>query len=467
MQMGGIHTARLTPAADAAEGAERLAAALEGGSTPEVAAHAFLRIEQPLGEGDPLMWLRQHPVLARIYWRGRHARLELAGVGVCVEHEGPPLEALDELLDQVAAGEGGARMRLFGTMRFDPARTPDDAWRPFGRARFHLPLLELRREPAGTTLAVHFKGGRAALESGVYDAQRRTAIRALRRLLPTPPELPPSGAPPVADDLAAWTRAVGGLLAEIETGSIEKAVLARAALRAAPGVDPLDLLARLREQQPDACQFLVQPSPVAAFLGTSPEHLYVRSGREVRTEALAGTRRRGAFPAEDALLAAALQRSEKDLREHAHVRRHLLDRLGPLCKDVEAARDPTLLSLATLHHLRTPIRGRLKEGVRDAALLTALHPTPAVCGSPTEAALHLLRQDEDFDRGLYAGPVGCFGLEESEVAVAIRSALVRRDWVQLFAGAGIVAGSDPQAEWQETIVKMGAVERLLGAADAS
>ncbi len=471
MAPGGTRTVRLDPCADAAQGALRLCAALETygpDRAAELAPHPFVRFEVPLESGDPLAWLRQHPVLLRVFWNGRASDLELAGVGVCVEHEGPPLEALDALVGAAASGDAENSIRIIGTIRFDPGRSPDATWAPFGRSRFHLPLLEMRRTAAGCVLACNLKAGMAALEGGNYDAQRRTALRALGGRIPMPPAMPGTPANMNSeDDEAAWTGRVADLLTRIADGGIEKAVLSRAVTHIPDvAVDPIDLFAGLRQQQPDTCQFLVQPSPACAFLGASPEFLYRRVGRHVLSEALAGTRRRGATPERDGALAGELLGSEKDRHEQELVRLHLLRHLEPHCGHLDAPAEPDLRSVPMMHHLLTTVEGTLHEGVHDAALLNALHPTPAVCGTPTVAALELLRECESFDRGLFAGPVGCFGRDESEVAVAIRSALVRGDSVQVYAGAGIVAGSDPQAEWQETALKMQAFERLLGASHA-
>jgi menaquinone-specific isochorismate synthase len=228
----------------------------------------------------------------------------------------------------------------------------------------------------------------------------------------------------------------------------------------------VDVLRLLRDAQPAAYPFLVQPTSDDAFLGASPERLYRRVGRLLETEALAGTRPRGRNDEADAALAADLLASPKDRAEHDLVRAHLERRLGPLTESLDCAAEPEIYRLAGLLHLRTPVHARLNPGLGDGALLEALHPTPAVCGTPTEAARLLIREAEPFDRGLYAGPVGCFGRETSEVAVALRCALLRGHWVQLFAGAGIVQGSDAEAEWQETVDKMRTIEQALGATDA-
>ncbi|MDA1196324.1 MAG: chorismate-binding protein, partial [Planctomycetota bacterium] len=163
----------------------------------------------------------------------------------------------------------------------------------------------------------------------------------------------------------------------------------------------------------------------------------------------------------DAARVRALAAAPKDLAEHSLVRDHVLAALGPLAEDIQAPDQPSVRSLASLHHLHTSVEASLRAGVDDADLLAALHPTPAVCGTPTAEARSFLRATEPFDRGLYAGPIGCFGVETSEVAVALRCALVQPTAVQVYAGAGIVAGSEAHAEWEETAEKMRVIEAAL------
>lgn len=459
---------RLEPCVDAGEGSKRLATALEGADArrgTELAASSFLRIEQPIEDGDPLAWLRRFGGIARFYWADRGGAFELAGAGTAASAEGRDVSVLASLLDQVATGEVASSIRVFGTSRFDLERTPDAEWTAFKRAWFNLPLLEQRREGDTHLLAVNLRVG-DAMQSGWYDVQRRTARKAL--LSGVPVLRSPVGTAPEGedDDPPAWSRRVAALLAGIARGDLEKAVLARRQSHV-HDADPIDILHRLRAAQPAAYPFLVQPTSDEAFLGASPERLYRRVGRSLETEALAGTRPRGEDPASDDAFAQALLASAKDRAEHDLVRQHLERRLAPLTETLRQAAEPELYRLAGLHHLRTPVDGRLKPGVGDADLMAALHPTPAVCGTPTEAALRLLREAEPFDRGLYAGPIGCFGRETTEVAVALRCALLRGHWVQLFAGAGIVEGSDADAEWQETVDKMRTIEQALGASDDS
>ena len=219
-------------------------------------------------------------------------------------------------------------------------------------------------------------------------------------------------------------------------------------------MDPIQILERLEAQPANAYRFLVQPEDSTAFVGLSPERLYRRDADRIESEALAGTTPRGSAPESDAVLGDALLQSTKDRHEHDLVRDHIESHLAPLTDELHCDSEPHLEQLEHVQHLRTDVRGRLKTGVGDADVLRALHPTPAVCGLPTKTALGVLRENEGFDRGLYCGLVGLWRPEAAEFAVAIRSALIHGSTIELFAGAGIVEGSDADAEWDETVDKL-------------
>jgi menaquinone-specific isochorismate synthase len=472
MPHGQTHVRTLPPRHDLASGARALADALNAAATRrggDLARAGYVRIEQPLREADPVGWLRTQAPLARFFWGTRDEGFSLAGAGISEEVEGADFEGVAGLIDRFASGEAGVRGRAFVTARFDLGAAPVETWSAYRRVYVQVPLLELRRAEGEHVLAVNLRAGEA-LRSGAYDAQRRTAMRTVARVAPAPKAVASARARPAADASAqaAWHAQVARVLAAIEAGELRKAVLARRrTLEGGSPVDALALLDALCAGQSDTFRFLVQPSPHTAFLGASPERLYRRRGLDLRTEALAGTRARGDAPAADAQLAEALRRSEKDRREHDLVRQHVDARLRPLCETLASAPGPEVRTMRHVHHLHTGFEGRLRAGARDADVLAALHPTPAVCGTPTDAALGLLRELEGFDRGLFGGAVGCFGRDEVDCAVAIRSALVSGNTVQLFAGAGIVAGSDADAEWEETAVKMKPLAELLGAVDVA
>ncbi len=252
-------------------------------------------------------------------------------------------------------------------------------------------------------------------------------------------------------------------LERIAAGEFQKIVLARAIdLAANRALHPLEVLNGLRERFPDCYAFSAATGAGPSFIGASPERLVRVSQGVVETEALAGSARRGAGASEDAALAAGLLRSEKDLREHRHVIASITRRLEPLGVKLEHAATPAMRKLANVQHLHTPMRGKLPEGVRLLDLVSVLHPTPAVGGTPREAAVAAIRGLEGFPRGLYAGALGWINARGGgEFFVGLRSALVEGAKARVYAGAGIVAGSEPEREFVETELKFQALLAAL------
>lgn len=253
--------------------------------------------------------------------------------------------------------------------------------------------------------------------------------------------------------------AVARALARIAAGEFKKIVLARAQdLVADRPLHPLRMLNALRQRFPDCYAFSFTRGGGPSFIGASPERLVRVSRGAIETEALAGSIRRGATASEDGALAAALLRSEKDLREHAEVIDDIAARLRPLGLAPEFPLQPQLRRLANVQHLHTPVQAVMPEGIRLLDVLAAMHPTPAVGGSPRQAAVDRIRDLEGFPRGLYAGALGWLNARGGgEFFVGIRSALIDGRRARLYAGAGIVAGSQPEKEFAETELKFKAM----------
>jgi menaquinone-specific isochorismate synthase len=255
-----------------------------------------------------------------------------------------------------------------------------------------------------------------------------------------------------------WEHAVAVAVGRISSGGLRKVVLARDVFAtAADPIDPRILLRRLGARYPDCFTFAC-----ANLVGATPELLVRRQGPEISALILAGTAPRGARPAEDAELGAALLASAKNTEEHAYAVTSVRDALAPLCAELEVSSRPSLLKLANVHHLGTPVRGRLAADRSVLSLAGALHPTAAVCGTPTESALELIRELEHMERGRYAGPVGWVDAQgNGEFGIALRCAELDGRRARLFAGCGIVAGSDPSAELTETEVKFAPLRQAL------
>ncbi len=281
--------------------------------------------------------------------------------------------------------------------------------------------------------------------------------------------------PSAADYADAVARCIERLDADTARGAeaLRKVVLARSLRVDAPvAIDPLALAARLGADR--SVTTYVTPVPATAggaagwLVGATPELLVSRRGRAIVSHPLAGSARRLADPDADRRAAEALMESVKDHDEHRHVVDAIVEALAPLCDELDAPPRPSLHATATMWHLGTRITGTLTDpAVSAAALAGLLHPTPAVCGTPRARALEMIRALEPVDRGFYAGAVGwADDRGDGDWYVSIRCAHVQGRTMRLFAGAGIVSGSQPALEVDETAAKFRALLDALGIDEA-
>ncbi|ADO72136.1 isochorismate synthase [Stigmatella aurantiaca] len=394
-----------------------------------------------------------------LYWDSPQMREVVAGwgeAGAMVAGSAQEAREVLRLLSSAAtvrwAGEVPASLPgpWFGGMRF-AAEGKDEGWGPFGFGRWTLPERMVWREGDRLAAAAFVPEGPGAEE------QVRALLVGLGANFPAGP-LPSrrtAQALRVSSSRLDFERSVERATETIAQGRLQKVVLARAVeIEGERPFAPVDVLARLREQNPRCTTFLFRASDGTAFLGATPETLCRWEGRELRTEALAGTA--------PVAQAQELSGRDKERREHHAVVRYLLEVLGPLAERIDADEVPTLLTLKNMVHLRTSVRAQLREGVGVADLVAAMHPTPAVGGTPSAMALAFLLEHEGLDRGWYAAPVGWVGPGRAHQVVALRSARVKGSKARLFVGAGIVAGSNAQAEWRETELKSLTMVRALG-----
>lgn len=261
----------------------------------------------------------------------------------------------------------------------------------------------------------------------------------------------------------AWLDAVATAVARIGAGGLDKVVLARDQLVwSRTPFHPQPLAATLAARFPECFTFCVD-----GLVGATPELLVRRIGPAVNSLVLAGTTGRSTDPAEDAALGERLLASEKDRAEHAFGVTSVVEVLEGYCSELAVDPEPHLLQLANVQHLATAVHGTLADGPRPTALelAGALHPTAAVCGTPRAEALALIGDLEGMDRGRYAGPVGWVDARgDGEFGIALRCAQLDGARARLFAGAGIVAGSLPEAELEETRLKLRAMQAAFGGA---
>ncbi|MBI5091173.1 MAG: isochorismate synthase [Candidatus Hydrogenedentes bacterium] len=445
---------------------ERLEEALSAALTAAGEAPRVFRVEAPLPNISPLKWLRAQRPGPRVYWSDRDGIFESAGVGeACVVGGVDPVDytALFARLCETLT-PAYPNLSFYGGIQFDSASDLSPQWAPFGSYRFVAPKFELFRSAGATRFACTIV---SAKERSVRDQIADTILQ-LRALSFGVNELPADCAPPLsrrdAPDYAGWADAIRQALAAAEQGAIEKVVLARESrFTFSEPLDPLALLVRLTDATPNSYHFCFQASDSTAFIGASPERLFRREGQRLESEALAGTRPRGADEISDQALGNALMQCDKDIREHRFVFEALRHAFAALCDYVTADPDVSLIKLQVCQHLWRRIEGALRPSVSDPDILRALHPTPAVGGYPTAAALALIPRLEPFHRGWYAGPVGRITHDTAEFAVAIRSGLVQDSFLAVYSGAGILPGSHPESEWAEIENKMGTFLSVLSA----
>jgi menaquinone-specific isochorismate synthase len=396
----------------------------------------------------------------RFHWAALDG-VEVSGGGACARLTARGTDRFDRLQSDSEALFSGrdvdapraARPRLFGGSSFFPDHEPSAPWSGFPATEFVLPRVQLTRARGSTWLTVNACGD---------DQDPSTVDRRLEAIAETIEDLPamrPVGdLPGVTERRPVTTRDeyVGGVertIERIETGALRKVVLATTvAADLAENVDAIDLLERLRRTYPECYRFLVSFGEDASFFGAPPERLVRLEGRRATTEALAGSVARGETPVEDEALATSLLESEKLQFEQGVVLDAICDQLAPF-GDVDRG-EQGVRKLATIQHLHTPVTAHLDDAEHVLTLVEALHPTPAVGGLPPDLAADAIRETEPFERGWYAAPIGWFDASgDGEFAVGIRSAVAEGDRVTLFAGNGIVADSDPAAEWDEVQLK--------------
>ena len=380
------------------------------------------RRPEPLPQRDqtsPLSWLAEHDEYPKVLIWDRDRDEWSAGFGASAIHcvEDPaPTAALERSLMARAAAEPPGGPGWVGGVRFAAEREPGPTWRAFGASWWIRPHTWWTRR----------------------DGVDRTGVEPERVTVDRPASTTLSGESP--DVYLARVRAA---LDEMHRSKLEKIVLSRCVLNPR-GVDAAATLEKMAANEPGGTVYWLALDEHEGFFGVTPETLYRRRAAAVETEALAAT----AGPSDRD--SAALLTDDKSQREHAYVRDAILDALAPVADEVHVATSPELHRMARLHHLRTPIRAQLRDA---APLLSRLHPTPAVCGTPYAEAEAAIARLEQKDRGLYAGAVGWCQRDGESIYVALRGARYTRDACAAYLGAGIVLGSVPEDELRELDLK--------------
>ena len=388
---------------------------------------------------------------------GRPFLFERAGLGVAATSMAGAIGLAWEPVSEAALRALGADClaRLRATTDADAAgglvAVGQCSFGPAGEAWFKLPSLLVRRTKAGATWLVEIAA--RDTEPEPFDPTRPSGGIAREPFTPDQLVEQPSA--------RRYATGVGEAVRRIRDGELKKVVLARSVeVSAAHDLDPVRLAHRLRAVDPDAFTFIAPlrwgtsngRKDRSILVGASPELLVSKRGALVRSTPLAGSAPRAGDPEEDRANAEALFASAKNREEHAIVVDAIADSLEPMCEQLGWDREPVLLETANVWHLATRFEGVLRDPPPSAVdLVAVLHPTPAVCGTPREQARALIEELEPFDRGGYAGPIGWMDAAgDGDWAIALRCAELSGKQATLFAGAGIVADSDPDDEVDET-----------------
>ncbi len=398
------------------------------------------------------------PVFGSVRYMATPDGTAIAGAGVAWRTEAGGLRRFEALDDAWATHPPlPARARCFLGFSFSPEGVTSDEWAGFAASELVLPSATVIADARGSHLVVAVPPG--ADPGGVISVLRGLTT-------PPAPRVPGLGDHSVHSHPsgADWCAAIDEAIAAIQAGLLHKVVLARSVeVRTEMSIDPFEVVHHLGVHNPHCFVYGWQLGD-AAFIGASPELLASVRGALVRSNPLAGSAQRGDGDEEDREVGRALMASAKDRKEHGLVVDDIAIRLRSLTDKLQVPDTPALRRIATVQHLSSDVQGTLTDGATLLRVVGALHPSPAVGGTPRAEALGFIDKLEAIDRGWYSGGVGWLAPSgDGDVALALRCALVSGSVARLYAGNGIVADSDPQTELVETRWKLRPVMNLLTA----
>ena len=435
-----------------------------GDGIKERTAESVIRIQVDCKKTDILDWHAAHKESRKIYWADRDKCCEVGGIGTAHRIFGKDIDDFSNLFKRLDSflSNSNRHLRYYGGIRFNYRVDADEIWKNFHTFDFVIPEFELLRVSNNYYFAAN-----VLLKKDERTAQKIDALKSkLEKLVLTPDSLE-INFPKLQkrSDLPDWNQWSAGINKSYEmfnNAELDKIVLARkTVLSFNDKLNNIQIMKRLKESNPNAFHFCFQQNDDVSFVGATPERLYKRDKRQVFTEAIAGTRPRGKTEEHDAFLKKDLLTCEKDLREHRYVVDRIKNVLNETCENIVSDDNVKIIENAHVQHLCYKMQGELKEGITDAQFLRNIHPTPAVGGYPSEIALRKIDEMEGFDRGWYAGPVGWVNHSAAEFAVALRSGVIYNNKLALFAGAGIVDGSNAADEWDEIDNKISNFMQIL------
>lgn len=406
------------------------------------------------------------------YWQNANQTLTIVGLGHAkiLMSEATEKRFSDvsrqwkELCQALIKEEKDIAPTLFGGFSFDPKNAMQSEWSSFPSAYFVLPSIQLIMKEGRTFVMINL------VTTGAYATEDFERLRAERDLLIHKAQLHtfmPSEKPIVKAtyeiEKERYLEAVQNTTKKIQDGEAEKVVIARSLnLNFKAPVSSVAAIHHIANEQQGSYHFGLQKEG-QLFFGATPERLIEIKGGRAYSACVAGSIKRGKTAEEDQLIGEELLNDPKNREEHQYVVDMISTVFDAFCTDFTIAREPQLMKIRDIQHLYTPVEAHVKDDNSIFEFVESLHPTPALGGVPTNESLAIIREEEQMDRGYYAGPIGWTDTEgNGEFAVAIRSALLEEEQAYLYAGGGIVADSEVEKEYDETWIKFRPVLRALG-----
>lgn len=407
----------------------------------------FGQLKFPFQATHHLAWLSAQTDPVQGFWRDR-SHEEVSYIGIL--RQATTLEELQQLVKLFPDS------RFYGGMAFDPLAPQ---WSGFKDCHFILPRIELRKNQHGYQLFINAWFERDNDESE-YAAIRQ-AFYALKEERIFQWKSPRFRLKHHLPNKEQWKQSVDQVIHPESLRHLPKVVLARCSCyQTLSPFDATKLLQCWGDLEPDNYAFLINFGQSTPFFGVPPERLFLRKNHTLYSEALAGTCAKGDDPTQSQQFANKLLHDQKNCYENQLVADAIRTTLEPYCQTFNIA-PATIQAQSKVQHIRQSVQAKLLKHTTDTDLIRALHPTPAVAGYPRTSAMSFLRTNEPFDRGWYAGIVGYISTCQSDFTVAIRSALQNDNELKLFAGAGIVKGSQSELEWLELNQKIMTITGLL------
>lgn len=414
----------------------------------------------------------QHYKDQQFYWQSANENLSIIGFGhahiIETEEQETRYERVAKQWKQLTAElqktEEDVSPVLVGGFSFDPTDTEQSEWKNFPSAHFFVPTFQFVEKNGRQFIVTNFvsEDSDAEEQFARLCQEHQLLIDEVRTFVGSE-EVKPIVEAMHEMNVEAYKKAVHHTTLRIQRGEAKKVVIARALnLQFEENIKTTAALEHITSEQPNSYRFGLQNGR-QLFFGATPERLVEITDGRVLSACIAGSIKRGQSEEEDQALGDELLNDPKNLEEHQYVVDMIRAVFEANCTEIQIPTRPELLKIRDIQHLHTSVEATLKEGSTIFEFVEALHPTPALGGVPTADALAIIQQEEQINRGYYAGPIGwvdAFG--DGEFAVAIRSALVEDDQAYLYAGGGIVADSEVDKEYEETWVKFRPVLRALG-----